>query len=429
MKNKLILISLIIPLIFISEIFAQSTPQPDTLKIYRIWSLFAEYYKNGDYETALPYGFEILEIDPTKFRIIFVRMEGCLVYLHDSTNVDEKNKKMYADTLMYIYNLAIKTQPENAAYYYKKMGYYLETWYQGREQDAIKAYEKAYELDKDLEFFYIDRLGLLYIKLATEDNDYRLKALKIYQEAFAKDTTKQDTIKQDKINSATLLERLKLLTENSKQLIEITYNAWKLDRDNLQKAWQYASITYQTGEYEKAIEPLEFLVKKVQDSETYWSRLATCYQKTEKYSKAIEAYKKAFELNPKVREYPLNIGICYKELGQLSTARTFFYKAADIDKNWGLPYIYEATLYQAAVQKCGSFDFMDKVVLQLAVDTYRKAKSVDPSVASIADDAIKSLASSIPTKEDYFFRKLKSGTVIKIEGNCYNWIGKTITVP
>jgi hypothetical protein len=72
---------------------------------------------------------------------------------------------------------------------------------------------------------------------------------------------------------------------------------------------------------------------------------------------------------------------------------------------------------------------MYKVVLQLAVDTYRKAKAIDPSVGNLADEAIKSLANSVPTKEEYFFRRLKSGTVIKIEGPCYNWIGKSITVP
>jgi tetratricopeptide (TPR) repeat protein len=319
---------------------------------------------------------------------------------------------------MYVYNLAIKTQPENAAYYYKKMAYYLETWYQGKEEDAIKAYEKAYELDNNLDFYYVDRLGLLYIKLANDENNYRLKAFELYQAASTKDP-----------NNPLPLERMKSLAENIEQLIEITYNAWKLDKENLQKAWQYASITYQTGEYAKAIEPLEFLVSKVPDSETYWARLATCYQKTDKFQNAINAYKKAIALNDKVREYHLNLGICYKELGQLSTARTSFSKAAEVDKNWGLPYIYEATLYQAAVQKCGSFDFMDKVVLQLAVDTYRKAKSIDPSVASIADEAISSLSNSIPTKEDYFFRKLKSGTTIKIEGPCYNWIGKSIVVP
>lgn len=410
----------IIFFVFLSLIFSETTSaqQPDTLKIYRKWSLFSEYHKNADYETALPYGFEILEINPAKFKTIFLKLEDCIVYLHDSTDASEDVKNSLADTLMFVYDLAIKTQPQNAAYYYKKKGYYLESWYTGRELDAIEAYRKAYELDKDLDFYYVDRLGLLYIKLANEENDFRLKAFQLYQEASTKDP-----------NNPLPLERMKNLAENIEQLIEITYNAWKLDKENIQKAWQYSSTTYKIGEYEKAIEPLEFLVQRVPDNETYWALLATSYQKTEKYQKAINAYKKALELNKNVREYLLNIGICYKELGQFSTARNYFYQAAELSKGWGLPYIYEATLYQAAVLKCGSFEFMDKVVLKLAVDTYAKAKAIDPSVASLADDAIRSLSNSIPTKEEYFFRKLKSGQTIKIEGNCYNWIGKSITVP
>lgn len=410
----------IIFFVLLSLIFSETTSaqQPDTLKIYRKWSLFSEYHKNADYETALPYGFEILEINPAKFKTIFLKLEDCIVYLHDSTDASEDVKNSLADTLMFVYDLAIKTQPQNAAYYYKKKGYYLESWYTGRELDAIEAYRKAYELDKDLDFYYVDRLGLLYIKLANEENDFRLKAFQLYQEASTKDP-----------NNPLPLERMKNLAENIEQLIEITYNAWKLDKENIQKAWQYSSITYKIGEYEKAIEPLEFLVQRVPDNETYWALLATSYQKTEKYQKAINAYKKALELNKNVREYLLNIGICYKELGQFSTARNYFYQAAELSKGWGLPYIYEATLYQAAVLKCGSFEFMDKVVLKLAVDTYAKAKAIDPSVASLADDAIRSLSNSIPTKEEYFFRKLKSGQTIKIEGNCYNWIGKSITVP
>lgn len=108
MKNKIFLASLLISILITADIKAQSAPQPDTLKIYRKWSLFAEYHKNGDYETALPYGFEILEINPGKFKTIFLKMEDCLIYLHDSTNVDANQKKIYADTLMYIYDLAIK---------------------------------------------------------------------------------------------------------------------------------------------------------------------------------------------------------------------------------------------------------------------------------------------------------------------------------
>jgi tetratricopeptide (TPR) repeat protein len=398
--------------------FKQSFAQDDTLKIYRKWSLFAEYHKNADYLSALPYGWEIIQLDPTRFRTIFLRMEDCLVKLHDSSATPDAQKKVYADTLMYLYDVAMQTQPENAAYFHKNKGYYLELWYLDRASDALSEYEKALQKDPNLDFYYIDRIGLLYMKYASDKNDYKMKALELYQNASAKDP-----------NNPIPIERMKSLAEDVTQLINITYQAWQLDRESLAKAWQYASITFQSGEYQKAIEPLEFLAKKTPDSETYWYRLGTSYQKLEKYSQAIEAYKKAFELNPKTKEYPLNIGICYKELGQFATARNFFYKAAEIGSGWGLPYLHEAALYRTAVDKCGTFEFMDKVVLKLAQDIYYKAKSVDVSVAVLASEGINSLNNSVPSKEEYFFRKYRSGQTIKIEGPCYNWIGKSITVP
>ncbi len=415
MKNKLFILLLIL---LSGWLVNEAAAQDDTLKIYRKWSLFAEYHKNLDYLTAIPYGWEIIQLDPNRFKTIFLRMEDCLIKMHDSTTTTEEQKKIYADTLMYLYDLAIQIQPENASYFYKNKGYYFETWYADRELAALAEYEKALQLDPNLDFYYVDRIGLLYMKYTSDGNDFKMKALELYQNASTKDP-----------NNPVPIERLKNLAEDVTQLIDITYQAWQLDKANLAKAWQYASITFQAGEYEKAIEPLEFLSKKTPDSETYWNRLGTSYQKLEKYNLAIETYKKAFEINPKTKEYPLNIGICYKELGQLSTARTFFYKAAEIGNGWGLPYIYEATLYQTSVQRCGTFEFMDKIVLKLAQETYAKARSVDPSIAQMANEAISNLNSSIPTKEEYFFRKYRSGQTIKIEGSCYNWIGKSITVP
>ena len=43
-------------------------------------------------------------------------------------------------------------------------------------------------------------------------------------------------------------------------------------------------------------------------------------------------------------------------------------------------------------------------------------------------DSIEEIWPDYPSKEDFFFRKLKDGDVIKIEGKCYDWIGKSITV-
>ena len=84
-------------------------------------------------------------------------------------------------------------------------------------------------------------------------------------------------------------------------------------------------------------------------------------------------------------------------------------------------------LYEQAARDC-AFDFKTKLVYLLAQDTYRRAVSIDPSLAQ-ARDRIGALSSSIPTQEDWFFNKYKSGDVIPITGDCFTWIGKSITVP
>lgn len=92
-----------------------------------------------------------------------------------------------------------------------------------------------------------------------------------------------------------------------------------------------------------------------------------------------------------------------------------------------MPIYYEGLLYEQAARSCG-FEFMDKVVYQLAVDTYRRAVNMDASV-SLARDRISALSGSVPSQEDYFFQGYKSGQTIPVSGSCYGWINRSITVP
>jgi tetratricopeptide (TPR) repeat protein len=123
----------------------------------------------------------------------------------------------------------------------------------------------------------------------------------------------------------------------------------------------------------------------------------------------------------------LNLGIVYRDKQQFAAARTQFEKASDVGNGWGLPIYYIGNLYEQAARNCG-FEFEDKLVYLLAVDTYKRAKNMDPSVTQ-AQDRISALSGSVPTKEDYFFRGIKSGQSIPITGSCYDWIGKSVTVP
>ena len=85
-------------------------------------------------------------------------------------------------------------------------------------------------------------------------------------------------------------------------------------------------------------------------------------------------------------------------------------------------------MYEKAARGC-TFDFQSKLVYQLAVDTYRQAKKVDPGLQQ-AQERINALSTSVPTQEDYFFRGYKSGDSVPITGDCFGWIGsKSVTVP
>ena len=65
------------------------------------------------------------------------------------------------------------------------------------------------------------------------------------------------------------------------------------------------------------------------------------------------------------------------------------------------------------------------MVYQAALNKARKAKAIDPSIASIAQKHINSYASKAPSTEDIFNEGIPSGSPWKI--GC--WIGETVRVP
>ncbi|CUU06441.1 Tetratricopeptide repeat-containing protein [Candidatus Kryptobacter tengchongensis] len=417
----------ILTLFFISGvIFAQGTQQ-DSIEVLKNWSLFYEYFKTGDYVSAFPYGWKVMEMQPTRFKTLYKAMEK--IYLKFYEEAPPEKKTQYADTLLIIYDNAIKYHPENASEYYLRKGYVLENYYTNREIEAIQAYEKGIELDfEHIEFYYIDRLGVLYIKHMEENPEYREKAIELYRKVLDKDP-----------QNVTANDRLRALVKDISELIELNKKRLEVDPENTELIWTIANLYIRAEDYRNAIPYLEKLTKKFPDNETYWNRLGYCYQRVGEYKKAIYVYNRSLKINPDAKEIILNIAVCYRELDNFEQARIWARRAMAKDKNWGRPYLEIAQIYEAAVAKCvkttkggdwTKIDFVDKLVYQLAVEYYELAKKIDPSVANEANQRIKNLETLVPTQEDYFFnkRKIKEGK-IAITGGCYDWIGESITVP
>ncbi len=387
-------------------------------------SIFFENYKNKMYDLfTLEHGWKMLNAKPDAFIKYkpYRKMEKIIWHMYQDTTgkVTPETKKMLVDTLLALYKMAIKYDTADAGNYMTRRAYVLQMWVKAKPQKVISAYEQAFNSGKpiDNKSYYEDILGRLYIKNATDSNGYKIKALELYSK-----------LSEEEPDNALWIKRLESLAEDKNDLLNIYKKAWDLDKENLEKAWKYASFCIRINNYEKSIEPLEFLIQKSPDVINYWRELAHSYQKIGKIDKAIRAYKKLISLEPDNQDNYVNLAIIYKKIDQLSVARTYLLKAIKVNPKWDYPYYILGTIYEQAAHNC-KYDFMDKVVYLLAYQKYKKAASLHGDYAPVAEERVSALANSIPSQEDYFFRKLKSGDKIKIEGKCFGWINRTVTVP
>jgi tetratricopeptide (TPR) repeat protein len=381
------------------------------------YSLFSEYYKYNDYKTALPFGWQVLNCDAQKYaKWIYYKMEDCLWWMHDSSDLSIEEKDKLAGTTPYFYELAFQNFPDGRTFFQPHKAYVYETWLKKPVNESIKEYEIAIELDPEIDEFYYSRLGQLYITGASDSNDYKEKAIDLY------------TILAEKYpDNLTWNEILETLVKNIDQLVDIAKKSWEVNPDDESKAWKYAALNIKARHYENAIPVLESLVSKSPESVIYLAQLATAYQKTNNLTKAENTFKNLIKLEPNKKEHYLNLGIVYKDKGQFSQSRFQYLKASEVGNGWALPIYYEGNLYEQSAHNC-DFDFDSKLVFQLAVDTYRKARNMDSSL-KLAKDRINALSTVLPTKEDYLLRGYKTGDVIPIIDKCAAWVGKSIVVP
>ncbi|MGB5894611.1 MAG: tetratricopeptide repeat protein [Ignavibacteriaceae bacterium] len=420
-NNKIFVAILFVILFSTSKIYSNNfVSKPvdcDSLEVLKLYSLFSEYHKNKDFASALPYGWQVLECDAHKFRKwIYYKMEDCLWYLHDSTDVSLEMKESIEDTIIYLYDLAIEHYPEQKAYFESHKAFILEGWLEVPYEEVIAEYEKAIKDDAEISSYYYNRLGLLYIVNASDENDYKTKALDLYT-----------YLQNREPDNPQWPQELVGLVDNIDQLVELRKKNWYNDKENLSKAWDFVQIAMKAENYPEAIEGLEFLIEKSPETVNYWNQLATAYQKTNQLKNAENALLKLIEIDPDAKEHYLNLGIVYGDMGKFSNARRYYIKASEIGGGWALPIYYEGSLYEKSARAC-NFDFETKKVYQLAVDTYKKAARMDASLTD-AKNRIDALSSTVPTQEDFFFRGYKSGQILPIIGDCFSWIGKSVTVP
>ncbi|WP_055447765.1 hypothetical protein [Lacinutrix mariniflava] len=437
-------ITLIIAILFLglNSNFAQTSNEDCTVNL----SLFVEAVKADKFAEALPY-YRIAIKDCPKFNqsAIYKYGEDMFEGLYDASTTDAK-KVEYINELTTLWDSRIENYASKSPlgkYGAKK----TELKYDNREllglsdEQIYTEYDAIYKSDlknfnnaKDL-YVYFKMMVSLYdkgqktpqelfnkyddvvdkIDTEVEANSVKLNELIAKGESLS---SKQETHKRiytqrvdafEKISGS--LEQLLGDRANCEVLIPIyqkDYEANKNDGQWLQRAMNKL--------YAKGCKTDPMFVKIVKQKYSLAPNADVArylYGITGEQKYLDEIFR--LETDPlKLAKLNYNLALEFKGKGSYGQARTYFYKAAQLNPADTKPYLQVAAMYQASVKSCGNDNFEKRAIYWLAASEAGKASS---STAA----KYKALA---PTKTE-IFSSGKSGQTIKI--GC--WIGRSITVP
>lgn len=182
---------------------------------------------------------------------------------------------------------------------------------------------------------------------------------------------------------------------------------------------QELDVYFKASEYAHAIEP------------TAESAVGLAKQAVKKkdYETAIKRFEEAIGLetdaNTKAEDYYMMALLEYEQ-NQYSKAREDCRKAAELNPNYGAPYMLIGNMYASTAKSVYPNDpVLMRAVYYAAIDKFAKAKQVDPSCAEEANKLIGSYNAHLPSTEEIFMHPdLEKGKPFTIGG----WIGETVTI-
>jgi len=366
------------------------------------YSLGYEYFKNKDYQTALPFLRQVAELrilpgvdDAGTYKGIYKQLATCYTELG------------MPDSALVAWKWRVEAQPDDA-YAHKMILYYYESVLRDEESTRAKLRE-MYDMTEEIE--YLTRLKDHF--LANQE----------YEEAIA---LYDELIEQEPDNAGFKHDRLNLIRQSGDP-DEVKADLQKLHESNPANTTYILELLRFAKEENNEEEMVLYIDKLLEinpEDTDALNEKALVLDNQLKYREEIGVLQQLAKLKPDDAEVHCRIAVCYIELQQWSAARAAANRALKIRPGYGLAYIRIGEAYDRCAEACvrkkggaGKRDFNDKLVSKLAYDTYARARQ-DAEWAAQAERGMNSLQNVIPTKEDYFMNKGKE----KATGAAYAWI-------
>jgi len=441
MKNiGILLVVSVILTLTTSQVFAQNKMKKygeDSVSCVTHTSLYREFYKQKNYEDALPHWRWVFFNCPLASQNVYIDGAKMMsVKINDAKNPNDRNA--YIDTLMMVFENRVKyfgdSPTSREGMVWGRQGVELENY---RPSDTMRVYEylrKSVEKEGvNSDPFIVSRY---FINVSNQVGNKRFPVdtiAEVYDRLSDLVELKMGLIKGDQENETkwmevtTLLESRfepyatcdeidKIYTRKFNKTPNDTVLLKKITRLLDKKDCTDRNLFFQATENLHKAKPTgqsAYLMGKL-------SLVKGDLTKAESYF--IEAIPNLDDvLKAKTCYYLAKINYDQK---RYSDARSYALKSLAINPNDGKCYILIGNMYAASAASCGTDEIGTRAGYWAAVDKFVKARSVDPSVADEANQSISLYSSYFPTRERLFFNDIKEGSSYTV--GC--WIGESTTV-
>lgn len=322
---------------------------------------------------------------------VFALLEKC--FKADPTEVSPTNIYRYFDIILNKYK---DTNPQKVFDTYDEVGEGIELKRDeySKQLDIINAKDSTTLSDKDKRSKLAIDQTLNNLELVEEGLDAKLSAISTCENLIPLNKKYFEDNKTNTVWLKRAVSRMYNKECTDDPFYDILVEAYVKADPSPRASVFYAGILVKKGETNKAME----YFKKAID------------QETDSYSRA---------------KYALRVAEILRKKGRMAESRSYAYKAIEYQPTMGKAYLLIASMYAASANSCGDDVVSKRMVYVAALNKAIKAKSVDPSISSLANRFIASYSENVPSKKDLFVAGVESGTSHKI--GC--WINETVIVP
>ncbi len=439
-------------LLVITPAFAQDQTQQQQNNItdcLRNYSLYYEYYKQKNYNEALPFWrlvynnscMQIMLQQPKYNKVPrVVYQNGASIYKHlivdalKNKNADLANA--YVDTLMMIYNKRMGSYPSDSARVLGYKGIDL-LKFKGNDpsalNDAYRLLAKAIKLYKDktpvptMAAFMDITISLYKDNIVTGEevvNNYA-KLSDIIEKKLNEEPNNTE-VQKLKDNIASLFTSSGAATCES--LISLFSPHFEENKNNPEALKKYIYWLKNTDCTDKDLYLQSMIaLNKIQPASSLAFDISQILKKRGQYDKAINYLKQAVTLesdgSSKSKFYLDIADITFRIKKDLPKAKDYCEQAIQSDPKSGLPHILLGSIY-ANAKNYGDNELAHQSVFWAAVDQFTLAKKKDPSLTDMANERIAIYSKHFPSNETVFFFGFKEGSTYVIKG----WINETTKV-